>query len=266
MFTSDHLDHGFRINPHVGLIDLNGTIADSQSGNAENFIAGLEDAYANEHLKALVVRIDSPGGSPVQADYMYNALRYYRQKYPAVKTYAVCVDVCASAAYYVAAAADEIYANPASMVGSIGVIYNGFGFVDTLQKVGVTRRLQTAGTNKAFLDQFSPVKPQDEAALQVMLDLVHKQFIDKVKAGRGDRLKIDDETFSGLFWTGEQAKARGLIDGFASIDEVARDIVKLETVVDYTQKESVLDQMAKNIGAELAGQLPKALGMQPGFR
>ena len=266
LFSSDHMDRGGRLSSHVGLIDVQGTIADGQSASAENFIAGLEDAYDNEHLKALIVRIDSPGGSPVQADYMYNALKYYRQKHPDVKTYAVCVDMCASAAYYVAAAADEIYANPSSMVGSIGVIYNGFGFVDTLQKLGVSRRLQTAGVNKAFLDQFSPVKPQEEATLQVMLDLVHQQFIDKVKAGRGDRLKIDDDIFSGLFWTGTQAKARGLIDGFASSGEIARDIIKLETIVDYTQKESVLDQVAKNMGAELAGQLPKALGLKPGFQ
>ncbi|MFZ4077365.1 MAG: S49 family peptidase, partial [Legionellaceae bacterium] len=197
LYATDHLDRGSRMTPHVGLIDLQGTIADSQPASAENFIAGLADAYDNEHLKALVVRIESPGGSPVQADYMYNALHYYRKKYPDIKVYAVCVDMCASAAYYVAAAADEIYANPSSMVGSIGVIYNGFGFVDTLQKIGVSRRVQTAGQNKAFLDQFSPVKPEDEATLQVMLDLVHQQFIDKVKTGRGDRLKIDSETFSG---------------------------------------------------------------------
>lgn len=266
MFNSDHLERALRMNPHVGLIDIRGAISDNQGTNAENFIKGLAHAYENENMKALIFRIDSPGGSPVQADDMYNAIRYYRQKYPDVKTYAVCVDVCASAAYYVAVAADEIYANPASMVGSIGVIYNGFGFVDTMQKLGVSRRLQTAGTNKAFMDQFSPIKPEDQANLQVMLDIIHRQFIERVKAGRGPRLMIDDQTFSGLFWTGSQAKTRGLIDGFASSQEVARDKINIDSVVDYTEKESVIDQMAKNIGSELASQLPKSLGIKPGFQ
>ena len=252
--------------PHVGLIDLKGTIFDSESGSSDNFAQGLEDAYDNSNMKALVIRIDSPGGSPVQADYMFNALRYYRDKYPDVKTYAVCVDTCASAAYYVAAAADEIYANPASIVGSIGVIYNGFGYVDTMEKLGVSRRLYTAGRYKGFMDQFSPEKPGEEAYLEKMLDTIHQQFIAKVKEGRGERLKVDDLTFSGLFWTGVQAKERGLIDGFGSRGQVAREVIKIDRVIDYTHEETVLDRFAKKFGASIANQLPESLGMKPGFR
>ena len=266
-FVSDRAeDTVARSKAHVGLVDLKGDIFDDKSADADNFIKGLSKAYANKELKAVIVRIDSPGGSPVQADYMYNTLRYYRQKYPDIKVYAVCVDMCASAAYYVAAAADEIYANPASLVGSIGVLYNGFGFVDLMQKVGVTRRLVTAGRNKGFLDQFSPTDVKQEKTLQVMLDLVHQQFIDRVKAGRGDRLHIDEDTFSGLFWTGTQAKERGLIDGFASSGQLAREIIKIDSVVDYTHKQSVMERVAKNMGTAMADQLPMAMGIKPGLR
>jgi protease-4 len=217
-------------------------------------------------MKAVILRIDSPGGSPVQGDYMYNTVRYFRKKYPDIKVYAVCVDICASAAYYVASAADEIYANPSSLVGSIGVIYNGFGFVDTLQKLGVTRRLQTAGSNKGFMDQFSPVNPAQQKTLQTMLNIIHQQFISKVKEGRGKRLHIDSETFSGLFWTGIQAKEKGLIDGFASSGQLAREIIKIDEAIDYTYKPSVMERMAKNIGTAMADQLPIALGVKPGIQ
>lgn len=255
-----------RIGPHVGLIDIKGPITDKQAASAENVLESLQHAYENKGLKALVLRIDSPGGSPVQADYMYNALKDYKVKYPDVKIYAVCVDLCASAAYYVAAGADEIYASPSSMVGSIGVVYDGFGFVDTMQKLGVTRRLQTAGDHKGFLDPFSPEKPEDTLYLQKMLDLVHQQFIEKVKAGRGTRLNIDDELFSGLLWTGIQAKEKGLIDGFGSSESIARNVIKIENVVDYTTKANVMDILAKNLGAEIVHQLPAALGFQSGLR
>lgn len=255
-----------RESPHVGLIDVKGDIFDEQSGSADHFTKGLQSAYENEELKALIVRIDSPGGSPVQADYMYNSIQYYRHQFPKVKIYAVCVDMCASAAYYLAAAADEIYANPSSLVGSIGVLYNGFGFVDAMNKLGVSRRLQIAGRNKGFLDQFSPVDPSQQKTLQTMLDLVHQQFIAKVKEGRGTRLKIDDDTFSGLFWTGVQAKERGLIDGFASSGQLARDVIKIDRLVDYTYMPSVMDRVAKHIGTAMANQLPQALGMKPGFQ
>ena len=252
--------------PHVGLIDIKGAIFENATASAENFTKSMDKAYENKGLKALILRIDSPGGSPVQADYMYNTLMYYKKKHENVKVYAVCVDSCASAAYYVAAAADEIYANPSSIVGSIGVLYNGFGFVDLLHKFGVSRRLQTAGSNKGFMDQFSPTTPEQEKLLQSMLDIIHQEFINKVKAGRGNRLQIDAETFSGLFWTGSQAKQRGLIDGFASSGQLARDVIKIEHVVDYSYKESALERVAKHIGVAMVNELPEAFGFKAGFK
>lgn len=252
--------------PHVGLIDVKGTIFDEESAGAEDITKSIEKAYSSKGLKALILRIDSPGGSPVQADYIYNALTYYKQKHSDIKVYAVCVDMCASAAYYVAAAADEIYANPSSMIGSIGVLYNGFGFVDTLQKIGVSRRLQTAGRNKGFMDQFSPIDPAQTKLLQNMLDIIHQEFINKVKAGRGSRLLLDDDTFSGLFWTGTQAKQRGLIDGFASAGQLARDTIKIQAVIDYTYKENAFEKMVKRIGVAMVNDLPTAFGIKPGFQ
>lgn len=251
--------------PHVGIIDVNGEISDMKV-NADDFAKGMSSAYKNEGLKAIIIRINSPGGSPVQAEYMYNTINYYKKKHPTIKTYAVCVDLCASAAYYVAVAADQIYASPASMVGSIGVIYNGFGFVDVMNKVGVTRRLQTAGANKGFMDPFSPENDAQKQKLQVMLDIVHQQFINRVKEGRGDRLHIDDEIFSGLFWTGDQALDKGLIDGFASSGQLARDTIKEDNLVDYTFKPNLFDRVTKGIGAAIANEIPESLGMKPGFK
>ncbi|HAU1881972.1 TPA: S49 family peptidase, partial [Legionella pneumophila] len=167
---------------------------------------------------------------------------------------------------YVAVGADEIYASPASMVGSIGVLYNGFGFVDALQKLGISRRLQTSGVNKAFLDPFSPTTEFQKEKLQTMLDIVHKQFITRVKEGRGNRLHVDDETFSGLFWTGEQALANGLIDGYASSGQLAREVIKITDIVDYTYKQNVFDRLTKNLGTAMADELPVILGMKPGLR
>ncbi len=259
-------ESGSNTKPHVGLIDLNGEIFDAKPANADDFAKGLDSAYKNSGLKALVVRINSPGGSPVQAEYMYNTIKYYHQKYPDIKVYAVCVDLCASAAYYVAAAADEIYASPASMVGSIGVIYSGFGFVDTMNKLGVTRRLQTAGANKGFLDPFSPDTAFQKQKLQAMLDIVHEQFIKRVKEGRGDRLHIDNETFSGLMWTGEQALPMGLIDGLASSGQLAREMIKIESMIDYTHKQNLFDRVTKNLGTALADELPLSLGIKPGLK
>lgn len=255
-----------RAAPHVGLIDIKGDIFDNQLASADNLSKSLQAAYGSAGLKAIIYRIDSPGGSPVQADYMFHAIRYYRKKYPDVKSYAVCVESCASAAYYVASAADEIYANPASLVGSIGVLYNGFGFVDVMQKVGVSRRLETAGANKGFMDPFSPVDVQQEKALRDMLDIIHARFIDQVKLGRGKRLKESSDLFSGMIWTGVQAKELGLIDGFASTGQLLRNVIKVESVLDYTEKYSVLDQLAKNLGAEMASHVSMVLGIKrPGF-
>lgn len=251
---------------HIGLIDIKSEIFEESSSNSDNFIKSLDKAYENKAMKALILRINSPGGSPVQADYMYMALRHYKEQHPEIKIYTVCMDICASAAYYIAAATDEIYANPSSMVGSIGVLYNGFGFVDTLDKLGVERRVQQAGRYKNFLDSFLPRNPDDMAKMQTMLDIVHDQFIERVKEGRGDRLIINDDTFSGLFWTGIQAEKIGIIDGFASTGQLAREKIQLDDIVDYTYKDSVFDRMAKHIGIALAEHVPAALGIKPGFK
>lgn len=264
--SSSNEESGTNTKPHVGLIDLNGEIFDAKPANADDFAKGMESAYKNSGLKSLIIRINSPGGSPVQAEYMYNAIKFYRAKYPDIKVYAVCVDLCASAAYYVAAAADDIYASPASMVGSIGVIYSGFGFVDVMNKVGVSRRLQTSGVNKGFLDPFSPETDEQKQKLQVMLDTVHQQFINRVKEGRGSRLHIDNDTFSGLMWTGEQAYPLGLIDGFASSGQVARDVIKIDSLIDYTHKQNIFDRVTKNLGTAMADELPSSLGMKTGIR
>jgi protease-4 len=263
--VGDDDEKGGNKKPHVGIIDINGEISDMKV-NADDFAKGIDGAYKNKGLKALILRINSPGGSPVQAEYIYNTVQYYKKKHPDVKTYAVCVDLCASAAYYIAVAADEIYASPASMVGSIGVLYNGFGFVDVMNKVGVSRRLQTAGVNKGFMDPFSPESDAQKQKLQVMLDIVHQQFINRVKEGRGDRLHIDDEIFSGLFWTGDQALSKGLIDGYASSGQLARDTIKIDNLVDYTFKPNLFDRVTKSIGAAIVNEIPESLGMKPGFK
>lgn len=237
--------------PHVGIVDLKGEISDRSIMNADAFSKSLDKAYKNPAMKALVIRINSPGGSPVQADYMFNTLMHYRHSHPNIKTYAVCLDSCASAAYYVAAAADEIYANPASLVGSIGVIYDGFGFSDLMQKIGVSRRLVTAGKNKGFLDPFSPESPVQKQYLQAMLADIHQQFIHQVKLGRGNRLKLNEDVFSGLAFTGDKAKSLGLIDGLASTGELMRQQIKLDAGVDYSEKMSVLEQFSRSVGASI---------------
>jgi protease-4 len=245
-------EKGQTARPHTGVIDLKGEISDRSLMNADSFSKSLAKAYKSGMMKALIIRINSPGGSPVQADYMFNSLRYYHKKYPNIKTYAVCLDSCASAAYYVATAADEIYANPASLVGSIGVIYDGFGFSDVMQKIGISRRLVTAGQNKGFMDPFSPESPAQKQYLETMLQDIHQQFIDKVKLGRGNRLKMQADIFSGLAWTGHRAKDLGLIDGFASAGELMREKIKLDSAVDYTEKMSVMEQVARNVSTSLS--------------
>lgn len=265
LFSGSKEDQGTNIKSHVGLVEIIGEMSESKA-NADDFAKSLDSAYKNSGLKALILRINSPGGSPVQAEYMYNMVKYYQKKYPDIKVYSVCVDACASAAYYVAVAADSVYASPASLVGSIGVLYNGFGVVDLMNKIGVTRRLQTAGAYKSFLDPFSPETDFAKQKLQAMLDKIHQQFIDRVKEGRGSRLKINDETFSGLFWVGEQALPMGLIDGFASSGQLARDIIKIPDVIDYTHKPNLFDRVTKNLGTALADELPLSFGARQGFR
>lgn len=240
-----------QLRPHVGLINIKGEIGDSNVASSDNFSKSMDKAYKSQNLKAVILRINSPGGSPVQADYMFNLIQYYRQKYPSTPVYAVCADSCTSAAYYIATAAEKIYANPASIVGSIGVVYNGFGFEGLIEKLGVSRRLMTAGKNKGILDPFSPESPAQKELMQKMLNEIHEQFIARVKEGRGNLLKVDNNTFSGLPWTGKDALAQGLIDGFASTGDLVRQKIKVEDVIDYTEKPSVVEQFSKNVGAQL---------------
>lgn len=244
-----------RNQPHTALIDIRGVMSDQGISSADNIAQSLAMAYEDKGTKAVILRINSPGGSPVQADDIYREIRRYKTLHPEIKIYAVCTDACASAAYYAASAADEIYANPASLVGSIGVLYDGFGFSGAMEKIGVERRLMTAGQYKGILDPFSPEKPEEKQFLQTMLDTIHQQFEDRVKEGRGDRLKMTPDIFSGLFWTGAQAKELGLIDGFGSAGSLARDVIKHKNIIDYTVTESLMEQFAQSLGSGFTSEL-----------
>ncbi len=247
--------------PHTALIEIKGVISSSASANADNIITGLRNAFKNKNTKGIILRINSPGGSPVQSGYINDEIVRLRNKYKDILVYAVIVDVCASGGYYIASAADKIYADKASIVGSIGVLMNGFGFVGTMEKIGVQRRLYTAGANKGFLDPFTPEKEQDIKQIQKMLGGIHKQFIDVVKKGRGDRLKDSANLYSGYVWTGEESVAMGLIDGLGSSSYVAREIIGAEEIVDFTPKPSYLDQFAKQLGASFGTTISAALGI-----
>lgn len=233
---------------HTAVIKINEEISTQTLSNAEMIITSLNAAFENPSAKAIILELDSPGGSPVQSGEIYNEILRLRALHPNKHLYSVIGDTCASGCYYIAVAGDEIYANEASLVGSIGVLYNGFGFVDLAQKIGVQRRLITAGANKGFLDPFLPLNPQQEAFMHVMLDTVHKQFIDKVKARRGDKLAKDDNLFSGLVWTGEQAVPLGLVDKLGDVRMVAREVVGQPNMVDYTQEKSVFEALANRLG------------------
>ena len=247
---------------HTALVELNGEIADDQAASADNIIGALDNAFENKHSVGVILRINSPGGSPVQAGQIYDEIKRLRKQYPDKHLYAVVTDVCASGGYYVAAAADKIYADKASIVGSIGVRMDNFGFVDAMKKLGVERRTLTAGKNKALLDPFGPVNNEARAQLQTMLDDIHQQFINAVKTGRGSRLKLDTkDLFSGLIWTGEQAKTIGLVDDLGSADYVARKIIGNDTIVNYTLREDLFDRLAGRVGASIALALDKHLGI-----
>ena len=242
---------------HTALIDVQGMIADKEAASADNIVTALRAAFDDEKTKGVILRINSPGGSPVQSGYIYDEIRRLRALKPDIKVYAVISDLGASGAYYIASAADQIYADKASLVGSIGVTAAGFGFVGTMEKLGVDRRTYTSGEHKAFLDPFQPPKPDETAFWQGVLDTTHKQFIASVKAGRGDRLKDKEhpELFSGLVWTGEQAIALGLVDGLGSSSSVARDVIGEKDIVDYTVQESPFDRFSKKLGASMAEQI-----------
>lgn len=237
--------------PHTAVVLLHGPIMDDKPAVAWRINAALRDAFDNEHSKAIIMAINSPGGSPVQSAYIYDEIRRLRTKYPDKKLYAVVSDMCASGGYYVASAADEIYANRSSLVGSIGVTASGFGFVDLLEKLGVERRHYTAGEHKAFLDPFSPKNEDETAFWQEVLNQTHSQFIDAVKQGRGERLELTEEITSGLIWNGEQAKSLGLIDGLGSASYVAREVIGEEKMVSYNIPESPLEKVLKSFGVSV---------------
>lgn len=237
---------------YTALVDLDGTIAANSEASADNVIAGLRNAFEDSSTVGVIIRANSPGGSPVQSDYIYEEIKRLRAKYPKKPLYGVVTDMCASGCYYALAAADKIYVDRASIVGSIGVLMNGFGFVGTMKKLGVERRLLTAGKHKGILDPFSPLSEFDREYAQKLLDRVHQQFIERVRAGRGQHLKETKNMFSGLFWTGGEAIKLGLADDLGNADYVAREVIGAEDIVDFTQREGVLDRFARRIGSEAA--------------
>lgn len=249
---------------HTALIDINGVIADDRAASADNIVTALRNAFENENAAGIILRINSPGGSPVQAGYINDEIYRLREKYPDTKVYAVVTDICASGGYYIAAAANEIYADKASMVGSIGVLMDGYGFTGAMEKLGVERRLYTAGENKGFLDPFSPEKKEDVKHIKMMLNNIHQQFIDVVKKGRGDKLTDDPKLFSGLIWTGEESLDLGLIDGLGSSGYVAREIIKAEKIVDYTLRPGFFERFAGQFGAAMANSVSKTFGLEGG--
>ena len=240
---------------HTALIDIKGEIGDGGGVDSDSTISSLQSAFEDKYTKGIILRINSPGGSPVQAGIINDEIHRLRKKYPKIPVYAVVEDICASGGYYIAVAADKIYVDKASIVGSIGVLMDGFGFTGTMQKLGVERRVMTAGKNKAFMDQFAPVNPAHKEFAQEMLDEIHQQFIKVVRDGRGARLKETPEIFSGLFWTGEKSIRLGLADGLGSSEYVAREVVKEENIVDFTSHEGLADRFAKRFGASMAHSL-----------
>ena len=251
--------------PHTAVVEIKGEIAAGADASAEFVNAALKAAFEDEGSKAVVLLINSPGGSPVQAGMMNDEIRRLKAKYNK-PVYAVVEETCASAAYYIAVAADQIYVDKASIVGSIGVLMDGFGFTGLMDKLGVERRLLTAGENKGFLDPFSAQTEKQRAFAQTMLDQIHQQFITAVKTGRGTRLKETPETFSGLFWTGQQAIDLGLADKLGSLDFVAREVVKTEEIIDYTRRDNVAERLAKKFGAAMGEGGMKALKAIPSLR
>jgi protease IV len=250
------VDNGGR---HTALVTLDGEIGADTNANAEDIDTALQSAFEDDGTAGVILHIDSPGGSPVQASIINSQIQRLRVKYPAIPLYVVVGDMCASGGYFVAAAADKIYVNKASIVGSIGVLMDGFGFTGLMDKLGVQRRLRTSGENKGFFDPFSPDTPKMDAHAQAMLDQIHQQFIDAVKAGRGKRLHETPDIFSGLFWTGEKSVELGLADGYGDTDYVAREIIKAPDVVDYTVKQSLTDRLAKRFGAAVGTAAVHAL-------
>ena len=255
--TADKLGDGKK---HTALIQLNGVIKPTGEASAEKVTEALQAAFKDHGTQGVILRINSPGGSPVQSGIINDEIRRLRAKYPNIPLYAVVEDVCASGGYYVAAAADRIFVDKASIVGSIGVLMDGFGFTGTMDKLGVERRLLTAGENKGFLDPFSPQDAEHRLHAQILLDDIHKQFIDVVRKGRGKRLKESPELFSGLMWTGVKSIELGLTDEFGSMEYVAREVIKAEDIRDYTMRASLTERFAKQFGTDLAEGIMNVIG------
>jgi len=244
--------------PHTGLVDLEGVIAPEGRASADKIIKALDRAFKDSNTQAVVLRINSPGGSPVQAGYINDEMRRLRAKYPKIPLYVVVEDLCASGGYYVAAGAERIYVDKASLVGSIGVIISSFGFTGAMDKLGIERRAYTAGENKDFLDPFAPENPAQREHVQKMLEEIHQQFINVVRQGRGKRLKETPEMFSGLVWTGEQSVALGLADGLGGLDYVAREVIKAEKVVDFSPRDNVFERLSDRFGTSFGGSAGRA--------
>ncbi|MDX9994266.1 MAG: S49 family peptidase [Rhodocyclaceae bacterium] len=246
-------------NRHTALVELQGVIQAKGDANADDVVGALQAAFEDKHAAGIVLRINSPGGSPVQAGIITDEIRRLRAKHAGKPLYVVVEDVCASGGYYVASAADKIFVDKASIVGSIGVLMDGFGFTGSMDKLGIERRLLTAGENKGFLDPFSPQNERHKAHAQEMLDDIHRQFIEVVRQGRGARLKETPEMFSGLMWTGTRSVELGLADGFGTLDSVARDVIGAEEIRDYTVKPNFAEKFARRFGAEMAESLGRVL-------
>jgi protease-4 len=257
---------GMGMEKHTALVTLEGEISSSSMANALDINSSLTAAFENENSAGVVLRINSPGGSPVQAGMMNDEIHRLRKLYPSKPFYVVVEDICASGGYYVAVAGDQILVDKASLVGSIGVIMEGFGFTGLMDKLGVTRRMITAGSNKGMMDPFSKENPQQVEMIKTMIDEIHQQFIAVVKAGRGDRLKETPEMFSGRVWNGEQAIKIGLVDGYGTVETVARDIFKAPDILDYTMKENFAERVAKRFGAEVGAAAGKALIKTPDLK
>lgn len=251
-----------KFNAHTALIDISGVIEAGGDVNADAVMSSLHEAYENKGTKGIILRINSPGGSPVQAGIINDEIRRQKKLHPKIPVYAVVEDICASGGYYIAAAADKIYVDKASIVGSIGVLMDGYGFTELMKKVGVERRLMTAGENKAMLDPFSPLNPKHQQLAQAMLNEIHEQFKSVVRQGRGARLKETPETFSGLFWSGEQSIKIGLADAVGSADYVAREVIKQEEIVDFTYQDDLASRIAKRIGASANAVLGDVIAKQ----
>ena len=263
IYIFNNLEVGnFSSDKHSALIEINGVIAANTEARADYVITGLRRAFEDENTQGIILRINSPGGSPVQAGYINDEIIRLRAKHPNIPVYAVITDMCASGGYYIASAADKIYANKASIVGSIGVVMAGFGFVETIKKLGIERRLLHAGDNKGFMDPFQPLKVAETTHIQGLLNEIHQQFIDVVKQGRGDRLKDDETLFSGLIWTGKESIKLGLVDELASASQIARDIIGAEDIIDYTKRENYLDQFSKKIGSALLQSMNDSIKLQ----